>query len=75
MLADIGPLATARKLVKAPVVSGGFAALWERGRLDLTVEALALDPRVRGSFTDQTRSRSGSLLNVPEAEDEASAAT
>lgn len=42
MLADLGPVETARKLLRAPAVSDGFAALWERGRLDLTVEALVI---------------------------------
>jgi hypothetical protein len=55
MLADLGPLVTARKLLHAPAVSDGFAALWERGRLDLTVEALILLPRFAGLFTDHER--------------------
>lgn len=52
MLAELGALATARKLVHAPAVSDGFAALWERGRLDLTVEALMIQPRFTELFTD-----------------------
>lgn len=48
MLADLGPVETARKLLRAPAVSDGFAALWERGRLDLTVEALV----IRAPFSD-----------------------
>jgi hypothetical protein len=36
MLAQLGPLPTARKLLAAPAVSDVFAALWERGRMDLT---------------------------------------
>jgi len=44
MLSQLGPLETARKLLAAPTVSDGFAALWERGRVDLTVEALVVDP-------------------------------
>ncbi|WP_158884560.1 GmrSD restriction endonuclease domain-containing protein [Amycolatopsis anabasis] len=48
MLADLGPMETARKLLLSPAVSDGFAALWERGRLDLTVEALV----TRAPFTD-----------------------
>lgn len=42
MLAEHGSLATARRLLRSPAVSDGFAALWERGRLDLTVEALVV---------------------------------
>lgn len=55
MLADLGPLAAARKLLNAPAVSDGFAALWERGRLDLTVEALVLQPQFAELFDDQER--------------------
>src|SRR5690606_17199592 len=42
MISELGPLGTARKLLNSPAVSDGFANLWERGRLDLTVEALVL---------------------------------
>jgi hypothetical protein len=52
MLADLGPIATARKLLAAPAVSDGFAALWERGRLDLTVEALVLRPEFASLFSE-----------------------
>ncbi|MFC3994382.1 DUF262 domain-containing protein [Nocardiopsis sediminis] len=62
MLADLGPLETARKLLNAPAVSDGFASLWERGRLDLTVEALALDPRFASLFTDDERTRARKRL-------------
>ncbi|GGK63536.1 hypothetical protein Sme01_05750 [Sphaerisporangium melleum] len=51
MLAEHGSLATARKLLHAPAVSDGFAALWERGRLDLTVEALVIQPHFADLFT------------------------
>ncbi|RRQ27388.1 DUF262 domain-containing protein [Rhodococcus sp. Eu-32] len=50
MLAEIGPVATAKKLLASPTVSDGFASLWERGRLDLTVEALVLDARFETLF-------------------------
>ncbi|GAB3214053.1 hypothetical protein GCM10027294_51110 [Marinactinospora endophytica] len=55
MLADLGPLEAARKLLNAPAVSDGFAALWERGRLDLTVEALVLEPRFASLFDERER--------------------
>jgi len=38
MLADVGGLETARRLI--PHMSEGFTKLWEKGRLDLTVEAM-----------------------------------
>jgi len=43
MVSQHGGLETARILVNAPSVSEGYTALWERGRLDLTVEALILE--------------------------------
>lgn len=42
MLGEKGPLDTARFLLREPQVSSGFVALWERKRLDLTVEAQLL---------------------------------
>ena len=47
---------TARMLLHADTVSEGFTALWERGRLDLTVEALINDhPEYHTLFTDDER--------------------
>jgi hypothetical protein len=43
MLHDHGGLQAARMLIHAATVSEGYSALWERGRLDLTVEAMILD--------------------------------
>jgi hypothetical protein len=43
MLDKHGGLETARLLINASSVSEGYTALWERGRLDLTVEALIYD--------------------------------
>jgi hypothetical protein len=51
MLAEKGGVTTARQLVNAPTVSDGFTALWERGRLDLTVEALVVRPEFAPLFT------------------------
>ncbi|KUP96514.1 GmrSD restriction endonuclease domain-containing protein [Thermobifida cellulosilytica] len=53
MIADLGPLGTARRLLHAPTVSDGFSALWERGRLDLTVEAVVCEPRFAPLFEDR----------------------
>ncbi|MUK90866.1 hypothetical protein GNP80_00155 [Aliivibrio fischeri] len=36
-------LGTAKKLINSPKVSSGYTALWELGRLDLTVEALIIE--------------------------------
>jgi hypothetical protein len=55
MVAERGGLETARLLLHAPKVSEGYEALWERRRLDLTVEAVILDPRWASLFTDEER--------------------
>ena len=52
MLTEHGPLETARRLLAAPNPSSGFTTLWEKGRLDLTVEALVLNPDFQRFFTD-----------------------
>jgi hypothetical protein len=52
MLDDHGELETAHILINSPRVSEGYTALWERGRLDLTVEALIWDnPEYHELFT------------------------
>jgi hypothetical protein len=51
MLHDQGGHATAQTLLHACQVSEGYTALWERKRLDLTVEALVLQPEWRELFT------------------------
>ena len=43
MVSEQGGVEAARTLIRAGSVSDGYAALWERGRLDLTVEALVTD--------------------------------
>jgi hypothetical protein len=53
MLDENGGLETAQILLHASGVSEGYTALWERGRLDLTVEALVIDPEWRELFTPE----------------------
>lgn len=55
MLQDRGPLETARFLIHTPKPSDGFTALWERRRLDLTVEAHVLQDRFASLFTEAER--------------------
>lgn len=51
MLNDKGGLQTARQLINADTVSDGYTALWERRRLDLTVEATVLaNPQFHSLF-------------------------
>ncbi|HWH30554.1 MAG TPA: hypothetical protein VNU26_16640 [Mycobacteriales bacterium] len=53
MVSEQGGVATARQLLHAPHVSDGFTALWERGRLDLAVEAVMLRDEFEDLFTDE----------------------
>jgi hypothetical protein len=52
MVSEQGGLDAARTLIRATTVSEGYTALWERGRLDLTVEALVLQSPWRSLFTE-----------------------
>jgi hypothetical protein len=52
MLSQYGPQETAHKLLASPAISDGFAELWERGRLDLTVEALVAEPKFSELFSE-----------------------
>ncbi len=53
MLGDHGGVETARRLL--PHMSDGFVQLWQRGRLDLTMESLILQPRWHDLFSDEER--------------------
>ncbi|MFY1599450.1 caspase family protein [Micromonospora sp. WMMD737] len=53
MVQEVGGLEAARRLIRASSVSSGFTTLWEKGRLDLAVEAVVLQDRFAGLFTDE----------------------
>ena len=53
MVQDRGGFETARKLLNASRVSEGFTTLWEKGRLDLSVEAVVLQAPWRDLFTSE----------------------
>ncbi|MFF0722903.1 caspase domain-containing protein [Micromonospora sp. NPDC003816] len=53
MVQQVGGLEAARRLIRANSVSSGFTTLWEKGRLDLAVEAVVLQDRFAGLFTDE----------------------
>src|SRR6266508_2249572 len=56
MLTQHGGLQTARLLIHSATVSDGYTALWERKRLDLTVEAVIHDnPKWHQLFTEAER--------------------
>ncbi len=53
MLNEHGGVETARRLL--PTMSEGFAELWKRKRLDLTVEYVVLQPRWESLFSEPER--------------------
>ena len=53
MISEHGGLETARILLHSNKVSDGYTALWECGRLDLTVEALVIKMEWRELFTHE----------------------
>jgi hypothetical protein len=53
MLTEHGGVETAQRLL--PSMSDGFTELWKRGRLDLTVEYLVVQPEWARLFTDAER--------------------
>jgi len=55
MVAELGGVATARRLVRASTPSEGFSTLWEHRRLDLTVESHMLRPEFSELFTEEER--------------------
>ena len=63
MLSDRGGLATAKTLINSPKPSDGYTALYERRRLDLTVEAMVLEtPTWDELFTDEELARARDRL-------------
>lgn len=63
MLTEKGGLATAKQLINDPTVSQGYTSLWERGRLDLSVEAVIIDnPKWHSLFTDEELARARKRL-------------
>jgi hypothetical protein len=58
MLTEHRGLETARLLLHAEAVSEGYTALWERGRLDLTVEALIYEhAEYHSLFSEEERQK------------------
>jgi hypothetical protein len=55
MLARLGGVETARRLLGKPGVSAGFTRLSEAGRLELTMEYLVLQPEFTSLFTFDER--------------------
>ncbi|MEX6508500.1 hypothetical protein [Jiella sp. M17.18] len=63
MLHERHGLGTAKALINAPKVSEGYTHLFERGRLDLTVEALVVgNPQWHQLFTTEEIERARKRL-------------
>lgn len=69
MVKQQGGLATAKQLLQSEAIAYGLEKLWEHGRLDLSVEAVALQPKWARLFTEQelqkARARLKQLDYVP----------
>jgi len=48
-----GGLAAAKALLHTPYLPDGFAELWQRGRLDLTMEYMLVQPPWNSLFTEE----------------------
>jgi hypothetical protein len=55
LVSEKGGVEAARQLITSDRPSDGFTTLWERGGLDLSVEALVLRPEFQELFTDHER--------------------
>ncbi|MCK4375611.1 MAG: hypothetical protein KAX19_09790 [Candidatus Brocadiae bacterium] len=53
MVMDLGGLEAAKRLLDSDKVSSGLTKLWELGRLDISMEALVIDPKWQGLFTEE----------------------
>ncbi|WP_210339028.1 phospholipase D family protein [Ensifer sp. ENS04] len=62
MVEKLGGVTTAKQLINKPKISQGFTRLWEEGRLDLSVEALAVSPEWRTLFSADEIKRSSQRL-------------
>ena len=55
MVTNRGGLAAAQRLLASGEIPDGFVTLWKLGRLDLTVEALVLQPKYAPLFTEEEK--------------------
>jgi hypothetical protein len=64
MVGERGGLATAQYLIRSDRPSDGYTALYERGRLDLTVEALVVSGEWDDLFPEEDRTRARDRLRA-----------
>lgn len=62
MVQQLGGLEAARRLIDSPTPAEGFTRLFELGRIDLSVEAIASQERFRTLFTDEQLRRAADRL-------------
>ena len=62
MVNEHGGLPAAQLLLGSRGVSSGYVQLWQRGRLDISMEALVLQPDWRSLFSDCQLSIAGDRL-------------
>ncbi|WP_207394197.1 MGMT family protein [Actinomadura formosensis] len=62
MVTEHGGVGAAKRLLASPQISDGFAALHERDRLDLSVEAHVTDPCFTSLFSEEERDRAAHRL-------------
>lgn len=53
MVQDYGGVEAAKKLLHTPGFQYGFTELWQCGRLDITMEALVIQPQYAELFTEE----------------------
>jgi len=53
LVGERGGVAAAKQLLRSPGLPQGLTKLWELGRLDLSMEALILQDRWAGLFTEE----------------------
>ena len=64
MVTQLGGLQAAKALLRTEEISDGFTALWEHGRLDLTMEALVLRAPWSQLFSDDELARARKRLTA-----------
>ncbi|GMO70284.1 MAG: hypothetical protein Ta2A_18830 [Treponemataceae bacterium] len=57
-----GTINAVKKLINSNEIPSGFTVLWEKGRLDLSMEKIIQEPEWENLFTDADRSKAKKRL-------------
>ncbi|MDR1218508.1 MAG: hypothetical protein LBK73_02745 [Treponema sp.] len=57
-----GTVNAIKKLIASKDIPSGFTTLWEKGRLDLSMEKIIQEPEWRNLFTDDDRKKAKKRL-------------